>query len=658
MLKRFSYSIFVGDIMAKIPSDKVAEIHEAARIEEVVGDFVALKKRGANMIGLCPFHNEKTPSFSVSPAKGIFKCFGCGEAGNAVNFVMKHEQYTYPEALKYLANKYNIEVKEEEETEEQRQAYDERESLMAVSSFAQKHFTKNLWESQEGRNVGLSYLKERGFLEKTIKDFQLGYSPVAWDDLTKAAKNSGYKEKYLEKSGLSIVKPNQTYDRFRNRVIFPIHNLSGKVIGFGGRILTNDKKKPKYLNSPESDIYNKSKILYGIYFSKGEIVKEDNCLMVEGYTDVISLHQSGIKNVVASSGTSLTVDQIRLVKRYTQNITILYDGDAAGLKASFRGIDLVLEQGMNVRVVLFPDGEDPDSFASSHSSEDTRTYLQKNAVDFIQFKSKLLFQENEHDPSARASAIEEIAKSIALIPNLLKRDEYIKETWESLGIDQQKLSYRVSNLRNKSKNQQELTHERQAIAQAKIPLPEENKIFEEKNVTQDELIRVLVLYGRFLTTYVDSEGELHNISVSEFIINELMVLDFRFADELNQQIYTRFVENLESKYIPDEKIFLKDNNPKITQRIINLIAEKNTLSENWELQKGIFTTKETDVVKQLIDSLLWDNETRIIESRLKALNNKLKNPGEDDLMKILEEYSQLKQKQAEIHKKRGIIINK
>ncbi|MGM0565541.1 MAG: DNA primase [Bacteroidota bacterium] len=640
-----------------IPREKVAEIQETARIEEVVGEFVSLKKRGSNLTGLCPFHQEKTPSFSVSPAKGIYKCFGCGAAGNAVNFVMEHEHYTYPEALRYLAGKYNIEIEEKEETEEERQAKDERESLLAVTAFAQKHFSRNLWESAEGKSVGLSYLKERGFLEKTIKEFQLGYSPQSWDDFTKTAQKNGYKNKFLEKSGLSIIKPHQAYDRFRNRVIFPIHNLSGKVVGFGARLLTNDKKQPKYLNSPESEIYNKSKILYGIYFAKSEMVKEDQCLLTEGYTDVISLYQSGIKNAVASSGTSLTEDQIRLIKRYTQNITILYDGDAAGLKASFRGIDMILQQGMNVKVVLFPEGEDPDSYASAHSATETRKYIQEKAEDFIRFKSRVLFKENQDDPAARANAMEEIAYSISLIPNLLIRDQYIKATWESLGIEQEKLNYRIAKLRTDrrkkdARNQQESLPEKTP----KVP-SESNRIFEETYPSEDEVIRVIILYGRYLMEY-DNENEPLSISVAEFIVNELKHIDFAFRDKNNQQIFDAFCNELEQDNIPETSFFLNLPDPKLSQHVIHLISEKFSLSENWEKQMGIFTAHESDNIKFTVESLIWDNKARQIEQRLNELNKEIKNAPEEKIMELLKVHHELKTQHALINQKRGRIITK
>ncbi len=641
-----------------IPREKVAEIHDAARIEEVVGEFVSLKKRGTNMIGLCPFHQEKTPSFTVSPAKGIYKCFGCGAAGNAVNFVMQHEQYTYPEALRYLAGKYNIEVEEREETDEEKQAKDERESLLAVTSFAQKHFSRNLWETSEGKSVGLSYLKERGFLEKTIKEFQLGYSPEAWDDLTKTAQKNGYKNKFLEKSGLSIIKPHQAYDRFRNRVIFPIHNLTGKVVGFGARLLTNEKNKPKYLNSPESEIYNKSRLLYGIYFAKSEMVREDNCLLVEGYTDVISLYQTGIENAVASSGTSLTEDQIKLIRRYTQNITILYDGDAAGLKASFRGIDMILGQGMNVKVVLFPEGEDPDSFASNHTSSETKKYIDDHAEDFIRFKSRLLYEENADDPAKRAEAVEEIAKSIALIPNLLKRDQYIKATWENLGIDQQKLSYRINSLRSKQRGKEQKNYERESLQKTQPPAQSsENRVFEEQTFAEDEIIRVLILYGRYLMSYEDENGESNNISVAEFIVNELEHIRFAFKNKRNQKIFNLVFDELQEDHIPDDRFFLDQQQPELSKHIINLVSEKHTLSENWVKLKGIFTSHESDNIKYTVESLLWDNKSKIIERKLKELDKQLQETN-DNFEELLSKYQQLKAEHSKINQKRGRIITK
>jgi len=445
-----------------IPKDTIDKIVEAARVEEVIGDFITLKKRGANLLGLCPFHGEKTPSFTVSPAKGIYKCFGCGKAGNSVNFIMEHESMTYPEALRYLAKKYNIEVVEKETTPEEQALQNERESLYIVSSFAQKHFSENLWTTDEGMSIGLGYFRERGFTDETIKKFQLGYSSEERKAFTRAALHAGYKADYMVKTGLSIlsdrykseegeIKIDHLFDRYSGRVIFPIHNVTGRPIGFGGRILNNDKKLAKYVNSPQSDIYDKSKVLYGLYFAKKQIVQEDNCYMVEGYTDVISMHQAGIENVVSSSGTSLTVEQIKLVHRFTNNLTILYDGDYAGIKASFRGIDLILEEGMNVKVLLFPDGDDPDSYAKKHTGEEVRAFIKKNSLDFIKFKTNLLFEEAKNNPTQKAALIKEIIESIAIIPDAITRNEYITACSNMLHTDEQTLVFQVKNLREKTR---------------------------------------------------------------------------------------------------------------------------------------------------------------------------------------------------------------
>src|ERR1035437_2106664 len=418
----------------------IDRITEAAQIQDVVGDFVTLKKRGANLLGRCPFHNEKMPSFTVSPAKGIYKCFGCGKAGNAVNFIMEHEHYTYPEALKYLAKKYNIEIEEDERTPESVETENEKESLYIISSFAQKYFSDLLLKNEEGKAVGLSYFRERGFSDEVINKFQLGYCLSDWSGFTDEALKNGYKIEFLEKTGLTIVNDSgKQYDRFRGRVMFPIHNLSGRVIGFGGRILKADPKSPKYVNSPESDIYHKSNILYGAYQAKKTIINLDNCYLVEGYTDVISMHQSGIENVVASSGTSLTIEQIRLIGRYSKNVTVLYDSDPAGIKASLRGIDLILEEGLNVKVVLFPEGDDPDSYSKKVSATELKEYIEKKAVDFILFKTNLLLAETQGDPVKKANLIKDIIGTIAKIPDPIIRTTYLKECANLLDTDEKVL---------------------------------------------------------------------------------------------------------------------------------------------------------------------------------------------------------------------------
>lgn len=459
-----------------ITQKTIGEIFETAKIEEVVGDFVNLKRRGVNMIGLCPFHNEKTPSFTVSPNKGIYKCFGCGKGGNSVNFVMEHEQFSYPEALKYLAKKYGIKIEEKQLTPEQDLERQRKDSLFIINDFAVDYYHKNLMNSDIGKSVGLSYFKQRGFREETIKKFQLGFAFEKNDHLTLTMVNKGYNIDLLKTVGLTS---KYGRDFFRNRVQFPIHNLSGKVIGFGGRILVNDKKQPKYLNSPETEIYNKSRVLYGIYFAKKAIRQEDNCFLVEGYTDVISLNQAGIENVVSSSGTSLTVGQIQLIKRNTNNITILYDGDAAGIKAALRGLDLVLEQDMNVKVVLLPEGEDPDSFVQSVGTEQFKEYIKEKSADFILFKTNLLLEETANDPIKRAALIKDIVESIARIPDPIKRSVYVRECAGLMEISEQILvdeaNKAVMRLVQNRKKERENEQRRQQREQQRQQQKAENK---------------------------------------------------------------------------------------------------------------------------------------------------------------------------------------
>ncbi len=431
----------------------IQKIFDAADIYEVVSDFVSLKKRGVNYLGLCPFHNEKTGSFTVSPAKGIYKCFGCGKGGNAVNFIMEHEQMSYVEALKYLAEKYHIPVEEKELTEEQIKEKTERESMLIVSAHANEYFQYQLWNTDEGRSVGLGYLRQRGISDEMIRKFGLGYNPEGWGAFTKAAQEKGYKKEFLVKTGLTIENEKGLFDRFRARVMFPVLDLAGKVIAFGGRTMTSDKKISKYLNSPESEIYHKSKTLYGIFFAKKSIVQQDRCILVEGYTDVISFHAKGIENVVASSGTSLTIEQIRLIRRLTPNVTIIYDGDAAGIKASLRGIDLVLEEGLNVRVLLLPDGEDPDSFARSHTPQELSDFIANNETDFINFKTKLLLGSAGDDPVERARLITDIVRSIAKIPDNIVRSVYVRETAHQMDVEERVLYTEIAKVRLKNDEQ-------------------------------------------------------------------------------------------------------------------------------------------------------------------------------------------------------------
>ena len=419
-----------------IPKETVDLIFETVRIEEVVSDFVSLKKRGANLIGNCPFHDEKTPSFTVSPSKGIYKCFGCGKGGNPVNFIMDHEKLDYVDALKHIAKKYHIEIQEKELTPEQIASSDLRENLYVVSSFANDFFQKQLHETEEGKTIGLSYFKERSVSLEMIKKFQLGYNPDSWDSFTKVALSKKYKQSYLEKSGLSIFKEQKSFDRFKGRVMFPIHSISGRILGFGGRTLKNDAKTAKYINSPESDIYHKRKVLYGLYLGKLAIQKADNCYLVEGYTDVISMHESGIENVVATSGTALSAEQIKLIRRFTKNATILFDGDSAGIKASFKGIDLILAHGLNVKVVLFPDGEDPDSYSKKVGAQGLKNFIDKESKDFLSFKIDLMSHESVNDPTKKIELIKNVAKSIAVIPDAIAREVYISDCSNQLDINE------------------------------------------------------------------------------------------------------------------------------------------------------------------------------------------------------------------------------
>lgn len=590
-----------------IPKQTIDEIFEAAIIEEVVGEFVPLKKRGANLLGLCPFHNEKTPSFTVSPAKGIYKCFGCGKAGNSVNFIMEHEHYSYPEALKYLADKYNIEVEEEEQTPEQKEAANERESLYIVSNYAAGYFKKQLHESDEGRAIGLSYFLERGFREDTIEKFQLGYNPNEWTAFTDAAEKEGYQLKYLDQSGLTIVKEDKKYDRFRGRVIFPIHNLSGRVLGFGGRVLKKEEKNAKYVNSPESEIYNKSKVLYGIYFAKKAIVQEDICYLVEGYTDVISLYQAGVENVVSSSGTSLTEGQIRLIKRFTPNITILYDGDAAGLKASFRGIDMILKEGMNVRVVLFPEGEDPDSYAKNHTTEELKDYITDNAQDFIRFKTSILIQEVGDDPIKKAELVKDIVESIAVIPDQIKRSVYTKECSNLLDVPEQALINETNKILRKNyskKTNQEIPVE---IPDYVVEQHEKEEKTDDVVHWEKEIIRLLLAYGNenINVEVITEEGSpaKKDVSAALYIIAGIVNDNISFDNQVCQSIIDRCADFINQGLTISDSEFINNADNNISQFSIDLLTTKDEISPNWAIHKIHVSTELDNLKKAVVNTL-------------------------------------------------------
>ena len=644
-----------------IPKQTIDEIFEAAIIEDVVGEFVPLKKRGANFLGNCPFHNEKTPSFTVSPSKGIYKCFGCGKAGNSVNFIMEHEHYSYPEALKFLARKYNIEIEEQEQSLEQKEAANELESLYIVSNYAANYFKKQLHETDEGKAIGLSYFLERGFREDIIEKFQLGYNPNAWSDFTESAEKEGYKLSYLEKTGLTIIKGDKKIDRFKGRVIFPIHNLSGRVLGFGGRILKTEEKAAKYVNSPESEIYNKSKVLYGIYTAKKAITQEDTCYLVEGYTDVISLYQAGVENVVASSGTSLTEGQIRLIKRFTENVTILYDGDAAGLKASFRGIDMILKEEMNVRVVLFPLGEDPDSFAKNHTSEELKTFITSNTQDFIRFKTSVLIKEVGNDPIKKAALIKDIVSSIAIIPDQIKRSVYTKECSSLLEIPEQALINETNKILRKNFS----TYTHQPIIEREADYVTENQEKKENFIDdlahwERETIRLLITFGeeKIKVDAIDENEETvsKEITIAFYMINNIKNDAIKFENITYQKIADFYAEKLNKEEKTSHKDFTNHPDSDISQLAIDVFTTQYELSPNWEKHK-IYTTTEDKQLNKAIYNTIYAFK----KSKLKRLiidnQEKIKEETNEEMInQLIQEQIHLKQIDLQLAAKLGRVV--
>ncbi len=648
-----------------IDKETIQQIIDSSRIDDVVGEFVSLKKRGSTLLGLCPFHNEKTPSFTVSPKRGIYKCFGCGKGGNVVNFLMEHEQFTYPEALRYLAKKYNIEIVEKERTPDEIKELNEREALFHLNDFAAKFFSENLFNHESGKAIGLTYFKERGFRDETIKKFQLGYSLDEWDHFTRHARLSGYNMEYLVKTGLTIAKEEKHYDRFRGRVMFPIHNISGRVLGFGGRTLSSEKTIPKYVNSPESDIYHKSNVLYGINLAKSAIIANDNCYLVEGYTDVISLHQAGIENVVASSGTSLTNDQVRLIRRYTPNITILYDGDEAGIKASFRGIDMVLEQGMDVKIVLFPDGEDPDSFARKHRSSEVYDFITKKAVNFIFFKTGLLLKETEGDPIKKAGLIKEIVGSISLIPNQLLRAQYIKDCSELIDVEEQTLMNELNKIRRAThdRKMKEKTQEGDPTkAEPPVYLPEKQTIF-DMNSSEDQekkIVAMLMNYGnRDLVFEVLNEkpgaGSSISINVASFIINDLKNDGIVLHNKLYQKVLDVVAESVENGTVPNEIFFLYNNEVDIAMLAATLLLPKYELHD-WTKVK-INVKKEDDNLRQTVIQSLLSFKLREIEKMYDHNQKLLKNAtDETDIGNLLNQQQKILKKKKIISAELGRIV--
>ncbi len=648
-----------------ISRQTIARILDTARIEEVIGEFVKLKKSGQNYKGLSPFTAERNPSFYVSPAKGIFKCFSSGKGGNVVNFLMEHEHFTYPEALIYLAKKYGIAVEEDEVKPEDTQAETERETLFQVTAFALNFFTQQLHETEAGKAIGLEYFKSRDMKPDTIKKFQLGYSPESWDAFTKHALENGYKLEYLEKTGLTIVKETRSYDRFRGRVIFPIHNITGRILGFGGRTLLKDDNVPKYVNSVESEIYNKSQTLYGLYFAKSAIIRNDNCYLVEGYTDVISMHQAGIENVVASSGTALTEDQIRLIKRYTLNITILYDGDPAGIKASFRGIDMVLEQGMNVRIVLFPDGEDPDSFARKHRRAELEELITTKAQDFIRFKTSLLLKEAASDPIKRAGLIKEIVGSISLIPDPIYRSVYIKECSTLMEVQEQVLMSSLNKLlyqRNRKQAEQEAA--KQEVELPEMPSPRQVEAEDHLIENQEyHLIRLLILYSNYeIEIYEEDEnGKVspQRMTVAKYIIEEIDRDELKFSNTEYQMIFDLYNAALIEGRDPDEKMLILENqDQQFINVVISMISDPYELSKNW-LKNRIQVSSEKEKLSVAIETTLLSFKGKTIDQMISRILQELKHTDNDDDILILQaKHKTLKNISNKINQKLGRIITK
>ncbi len=591
----------------------IDRIMDAADIVEVVQDFVSLKKRGVNYIGCCPFHNEKTPSFIVSPSKGIFKCFGCGKSGNAVGFVMEHEQMTYPEALKYIARKYSIEVVEKELSEEEQKQNDDRESMRILNEYAAKYFQNNLLNDPEGIAIGLAYFRERGFTDEAIKTFGLGYSLEKRDAFTETALKNGYKLDFMTRTGLTIVneETKRRYDRFFGRVMFPVYSISGQVIGFGGRVLKTAEKTAKYVNSPESEIYNKSKTLYGLYQARTEIVRQKKCYLVEGYADVISLFMAGVRNVVASSGTSLTEDQIRIIHRLTDDITVLYDGDSAGIHASIRGIDMLLAQGLNVRVLLLPDGEDPDSFAKKNGSEKTIEYLNTHEEDFIRFKTRLSKQEADKDPLKRAAMITDIVKTISVIEDQIKQTVYLQECSKILEIDENTLYSELMKFRRKKITEGKLpTGYTQQQRPEPNPTPRQQtpKVSGNKELgflsKEREIMRLLLLHGnKTIANPLDTNKEKPQmVKVAELMIGLMVKYNItELRNSINQQIFTELLNDVYNSNEISEKKFINNPDPAISSVAADVCSSSYELSSIWTKNGSVYYGEEARLPEIIID---------------------------------------------------------
>ncbi len=643
----------------------IDRILDAAQIVDVVSEFVTLKKRGVNYVGLCPFHNEKTPSFSVSPSKGLCKCFSCGKGGNAVHFIMEHEQLSYYEALKFLARKYHIEVKERELTDEEKQAQSIRESMFIVNEFAKDYFQNILTNHVDGKAVGMAYFRQRGFRDDTIRKFQLGYSTDQRDGLAQEAQKKGYQKDFLIKTGVCYATDDgRLRDRFWGRVIFPVHTLSGKVVAFGGRVLKTDAKTAKYVNSPESEIYHKSNELYGIYFAKQAIVKQDRCFLVEGYTDVISMHQSGVENVVASSGTSLTTGQIRLIHRFTNNITVLYDGDMAGIKASIRGIDMLLEEGMNIKVVLLPDGDDPDSFARKHNATDFQAYISAHEVDFIRFKTNLLMKDAGNDPIKRAELISDIVRSISVIPEAIVRSVYIKECSQLLQVEEKLLVAETGKLKEKQKEK-----EAYMPAQPENALPQTSGNGQENPVSyipqegtentefypkEEIVIKILIRYGeRIICNLTGENGENRSVTVTEYIDNDLKQDELSFHNPIHRKILHEASEHIHDAGFTTERYFLAHPDALISRMAADLVSERYQLSKS----NAKITATDEERLYELVPNLMINFKNAIVKEEMKHLLRILQDPqtaqDTQKCLQIMQRYKEMSEIQSVMAKRLG-----
>jgi DNA primase len=636
-------------------------VFETARVEEVIGDFVNLKKSGSNYKGLSPFSDERSPSFMVSPVKQIWKDFSSGKGGNVVAFLMEHEHFTYPEAIKYLAKKYNIEIEETEQSNEQKEHANERESLYLVNEFANSYFQKILHKTDQGKSIGLSYFKERGFTQETIEKFDLGYSPDAWQAFTDEALKQGYNIEYLEKTGLTIVKEDKHFDRFKGRVMFPIKSMSGRVLGFGGRILINDKKAAKYVNSPESEVYHKSNVLYGIFHAKQSIAKEDNCYLVEGYTDVIQFHQTGIKNVVASSGTALTPEQIRLVNRLTKNITVLFDGDAAGMRASLRGIDLILEQGMNVKICTFPNGEDPDSFAKQNTLEELSVYLETNAKDFVEFKASLLLDETKNDPIKKAEAISDMITTIAIIPDELKQQVYARRIAQIMDIEENRMYDSIQRSRNRRLQDLSNRVDKNEFKETKLFEVIKNDIHIKKvdvqYVLERKVIELLLLYGNKTEDFEDlalkenDKGELvldpviQRAKVFEKVFLDLQDDEMEFFNPQFKTLYYTIIDALNQNPDFELKSFVNTVDADMANEITTILMEDERYTlDNWQ-RMNIFPKEKNHSVAQLVSETILSLRCFLIEQKVFEFQQEtLRNKSEINrsVLEEVKDYSGLK----------------